>query len=301
VGETSEQVQAALEAYLEFLEIGGPQPDTSHLSRSEQRDFEELIDALDLTEGVALGLGRDVVEIGAPAVTATAAPELTERLLSQLRDIAPPDVRVEPDTSRFVPSIGGVEIAAGWIVGTFGGRLRVWLLAVETAQELEGNRDCLADLNRVYGAFPDTAAIALVAEDLSCLLVQPEDCAPQITIPSGSLIGRRFSKPVRPATEAISEFLDELIPYWDPIPAFDQDTGLSIDTSAVGKEFVATAIENQRGIGRRARKGNPKKDALLAMGEREVSALTKLTNGLLDGAVQPEEIENTIERLATEE
>jgi hypothetical protein len=183
-------------------------------------------------------------------------------------------------------------------VGTFGGRIRVWLLAVDAAQDLESKDESLADLSRVFGSLPDTSAVALVARDLSCLIVRPEDCAPQIRIPSGSLVGRRYKQPIQPVDDAVLAFLNELIPYWDPIPAFDPDTALTVDVGALGEEFVTAAIERQRGVGQRARKGNPKKDVLLALGKKEVSALTKLARGLLDGSVSSKEVEEQIERLA---
>ncbi|MGH2557241.1 MAG: hypothetical protein ACRDHO_16250 [Actinomycetota bacterium] len=305
MGETSDRVQDALAAYLDYLEMGGTQPDTSHLTQSEQHELQELIGALQLTEGVAFGLGRDErMEPGEPSpgtVAKSIRPGLSELLRSQLRESLPADVRIEPEPTPTGSHVGGVQIADRWIVGTFGGRLRVWLLAIETAQDLEGNRDCLADLNRVFGALSDTTAVVLVAEDLSCLIVQPEDCAPQINIPSGSLVGRRYKQPVQPVSEAVSEFLRELIPNWDPIPAFDRDPGLTIDVSAVGGEFVTAAIEKQRGIGQRARKGNPKKDALLTLGSNEISALSTFANGLIAGSVEPEDLEQEIDRLAKDQ
>jgi hypothetical protein len=73
---------------------------------------------------------------------------------------------------------------------------------------------------------------------------------------------------------------------------------LRIDVSTIGREFVRAAIDKQRSIGERARKGNPKKDALLGLGKREISALASLANGLFDGRVAPEDIAPRIERLA---
>jgi hypothetical protein len=298
MAETSGRVEEALAAYLEYLEMGGPQPDTSHLTASEQHELGELIAALELTEGVAFGLGRgeqlEREEPSSPPVDAG----LSALLHSKLKDALPPDVRIERDATRFASQIGGVSIAEGWIVGTFGGRIRVWLLAVENASELESNRDCLADLNRLFGALSDTTAVALVAEDLSCLIVHPEDCAPQINIPSGSLVGRRYGQPVQPVAEAVSGLLKELIPNWDPIPVFEADAKVTIDVSGVTREFVTAAIDAQRGIGQRARAGNPKKDALLALGSKEISALTRLARGLFEGSVDPEEVEQRIDKLA---
>ncbi|MGH2756946.1 MAG: hypothetical protein ACRDI3_04070 [Actinomycetota bacterium] len=304
-GEASDRVEDALAAYLDYLEMGGREPDTSHLTPSEHEELEELIAALELTQGVAFGSGRSE-ETGPEGRTTPPSPEgvaegarsgQSEVLLSQLRAALPPGVRIESETPTLVNHVGGIEIVDGWIVGTFGGRVKVWLLGVDEARSIEDNADCLSDLNRVFRMFPDTAAVALVAGDLSCLLVQPEDCAPQISVPSGSLISRRYRRSIQPVAEAVSAFVDELIPYWDPIPAFDPDTGLRIDVSAIGSEFVRAAIDRQRGIGERARKGNPKKDALLAFGEKEMTALTSLAKGLFDGSIEPDEIEARIESL----
>jgi hypothetical protein len=285
-GETSDRIEDALAAYLDYLEMGGQEPDTSHLTPSERQELKELVDALELTKGVAFGRGRE---------EATGTED--SALVAQLRDKLP-GVRIEADETTVVSQVGGIAIVDRWIVGTFGGRVRVWLLDVDRAQDIEENADCIPDLNRVFVMLPDTAAIALVAGDLSCLIVQPEDCAPQISVPSGALVSRHYRRSIQSVGEAVSAFVDELIPYWDPIPAFDPDTGLRIDVPAIGGEFATAAIDRQRGIGERARKGNPKKDALLGLGKKEVSALTGVAKGLFDGSVDPEEIEARIERLA---
>jgi hypothetical protein len=305
MGETSDRVEAALAAHLDYLEMGGREPDTSHLTATELEELRELIDALELTDGIAFGRGlreerRQDSAPPAGARAAAAPSEESDKLLAQLRDNLAPAVRIEPDTSALVSQIGGIDIVAGWIVGTFGGRVRVWLLDVDEAQTIERNNDCLPDLNRAFRLFPDTAAVALVARDLSCLLVQPEDCAPQISAPSGSFVGRRYRRAIQPAADAVAAYVDELIPYWDPVPALDPGSGLRIDASAVGREFVKAAIERQRGVGERARKGNPKKDALLALGKKEMSTLSSLTDGLFDGTVTPADVAERIERLAKE-
>jgi hypothetical protein len=301
VGESDERIQDALAAHLEYLEMGGREPDTSHLTDSERAELADLIGALEMTEGVSFGLGRR--ESRPPAteneeIADTERQRLAELVLGDLRESLPADIRVDSEPVRAVTHVGGLDVLDGWLVGTFGGRIRVWLLAVASAEVLEANSDSLSDLNRLFGSLPDTSAVALVATDLSCLVVRPEDCAPQIHIPSGSLVGRRYKQPIRPVGEAVFAFLNELIPYWDPIPAFDPEAALTIDVATVGDEFVNAAIERQRGIGQRARKGNPKKDVLLDLGKKEAAALAKLANGLLDGSVAAEDVEQRIERLA---
>ncbi|MGH2751028.1 MAG: hypothetical protein ACRDK3_09185 [Actinomycetota bacterium] len=307
MAESNDRIEEALAAYLDQIEMGGPKPDVSHLSPSEQGELDELIRLLELTGGVALGLGRSEEAAGQKApppddaskpIADLVRPELGERVLAQLRETLPPEVRITPDTSAFIARLGGVNIVGGWLVGTFGGRIRVWLLDADDAEQLKGNDDCLDDLAREFRMFPDTAAIAITAKDSTCLLVEPEDCAPHIQGPSGTLVGRRYRRPIQPVAEAVAAFLHELIPYWDPVPAFAQAEGFSIDVTTISERAATAAIESQRGIGDRARKTNPKRAALLELGKREVAALTKMVAGLYDGSVDPDDVGPRLSRLA---
>jgi hypothetical protein len=299
MAETSERIEEALAAYLDHLEMGGPEPDTSHLTDAERSELSELLAALELTSGIPFGLGREGGADEPPrASSIEAAPEQAGALVEELRSALAPEVRIETDTTLAISEIGGIEIIAQFIVGTFGGRVRVWLMSVATAQEVEENAESLGDLNRIFRMASDTAAIALVGGDLSCLLVRPEDTGPQIRVPSGSLVARRYRRSIQPVAESVSAFLDELIPYWDPVPAFDQSTGLSIDIPAVTEKAVASAVQDQRSIGTRARKGNPKKDVLLEFGDKEVGVLRKVAKGLLDGSLEPDQVGERIEKAA---
>lgn len=289
----SERVQEALAVYLEQLEMGGAAPDVSHLTDHERNELQELIEALELTEGVAFGSGR---EEGTAAIEA--ATEEGERLLAGLRGSLPPGVRLEADENRLITHVGGLALLDRFVVGTFGGRVRVWLVDIDGVQAVETNADALSDLGRVFRMFLDMSAVALVGRDLSCVIVEPEDTAPQIQVPSGSLVSRHYKRAVEPAVQALPAFLDELTPYWDPMPAFDPESGVSIDIAEAASDFVGAAIESQRRIGERARKGNPKKDALTSFGDKESKALDALVKALFDGSIYPNDVEDRIEKLA---
>jgi hypothetical protein len=174
----------------------------------------------------------------------------------------------------------------------------VWLVDVATIEAVEDDADTLADLGRVFRMFPDMSAVALVGRDLSCVIVEPEDTAPQIQVPSGSLVSRRYKRAIQPVVQSLPAFLDEIIPYWDPMPALDPDSGVRIGIAEVAGDVVRGAIERQRGIGQRARRGNPKKDVLTAFGEKETRGVDALVKGLFDGSIDPEEVGHRIERLA---
>ena len=304
MSEVNDRIEEALAAYIDHIEMGGSKPDIGHLSPSEREELEELIRILDLTDGVALGLGRseETAEQTAPASVAgsiadLAQSEFGDHVVAQLREALPPDVRITQDANAFLSPLGGVNALGGWLVGTFGGRVRVWLLDAGSSDELKENESCLDDAGRLFRMLPDTAAIAMVGKDLRCLLVEPEDCAPHIQNPGGTLVGRRYRRPIQPVGEAVAAFLHELIPYWDEVPSFDEERSISVDVATIASQTAEEAIETQRSIGERARKGNPKKDALLSLGQRESSTLSKVAADLYERKINPDDAIALIEKL----
>src|SRR6266851_1293566 len=292
MSESDERIQEALAAHLEHLELGGPDPDVSHLTHAEVEALNDLIGLLDQTEGVAFGRGIDE-----PRVERGASTEAGERLLALLRDALPAAARITGDPAASTIGIPGMSVAEGWVVGTFGGRIRDWLLATEGT--LDANEAWLRGLDRVFRLFPDTVAVALVEPHLQCLLVQPEDCAPAIEVPRGSLAPRRYRRPVQPAGEALAVFLHELIPHWEPLPGFTADRRLTIDVPTIAHERASLAIEDQAAAGGRARKTNPKRKALTELGEKEAGTLGALAVGVYEGRVAPDDLEPALRGLAT--
>ena len=288
---SEDRVQDALAAYLEYLELGGTEPDVSHLTDDEQRRLQELIALVDQTHGVAFGRGLDEGAADEPS----AATDAGRTIVATLRDVLPPFARIANDPAA--TTISGIDVAEGWIVGTFGGRIRVWLFGEGTALTTTG--DVLRDLGRVFRLVPDTAAVALVDGDQSCLLVQPEDCAPTIEVPRGSLVGRRFRRPIQPVGEAVAVFFRELVPYWEPLPGIGDETLRAIEIAPMARDRAERAIDEQVAAGGRARKTNPKRKALTELGEGETSALAKLVGDVHEGRASGDEVEETLRKLAT--
>ncbi|HYZ91719.1 MAG TPA: hypothetical protein VFA34_04905 [Actinomycetota bacterium] len=287
--ESESRVQAALAAYIEHAEIGGPEPDTSHLSAGELERLRDLIGLLDQTDGIAFGGG----ERREPSATTAAGAQV----IAALRDTLPAPARVTSDPAVAMIAIPGMNVAEGWIVGTFGGRVRVWLLGDEGA--LEASDRWLEDLARVFRLFPDTAALTLVEPDLSSLLVQPEDCAPTIEVPRGSLVGRRYRRPVHPVGEALSVFLRELIPYWEPMRGIsEQSAGTIVDVPPIAQELADKAIEAQVTAGGRARKTNPKRKALTELDDTHAREIARVVLDVHEGRSEPEDVSDVLRRMA---
>lgn len=292
---SDDRVQQALAAHIEHLELGGPAPDVSHLSKDELDQLHELISLLDETEGIAFDRGIDE-RLGEPPATTEAG----VRLVAAVRDALAPPARMTADPAATTMGIEGMDVVEGWVVGTFGGRVRVWLLASEGA--LSASDAWLRGLGRVFRLFPDTAAVALVEPDLSCLLVQPEDCAPTIEVPHGSLVGRRYRRPIHPVGEALSVFLRELIPYWEPMQGISEHASSTVvDVPPIANEQADRAIEGQVAAGGRARKTNPKRTALTALGEVEAGELAKLVLEIHEGRAEPEGVDDVLRRMATKQ
>jgi hypothetical protein len=290
--ESNDRIQEALAAHLEHAEVGGPTPDVSHLSPDELTKLNELIGLLDATDRVALGRGpADGGEIK------LASTEQGRQLVAAIRETLPPGARIASDPAANSVEIGAMEIVEGFIVGTFGGRVRVWLLADEGS--LERSDGWLRGLERVFRLFPDTVAITLVEPDHSCLLVLPEDCAPTIEVPRGSLVGRRYRRPVGAVGEALSVFLGELIPNWEPMQDIGDHTSRVIDVEPIASERAARAIEDQVAAGSRARKTNPKRKALTELGDGDAAALTRLLVDLHEGRATTDNVSEELRRLAS--
>jgi hypothetical protein len=288
--ESEDRVQQALAAHLDHAEFGGPEPDTSHLTAAEQDQLKELIALLEETEGVPFGRA---LEPGAREVAAT---DEGARLRATLRESLPVGARVAVDASAAAIDIPGMSVVEGFIVGTFGGRVRVWLL--DGQDPLDSSGDWLRDLERVFRVYPDTVAIALVDAGHSCLLVQPEDCAPTIEVPRGLLAGRRYRRGVSPVEDALSDFLRELIPYWEPMEAMSEHPNAPVDVRPIAAERAARAVDDQVAAGGRARKTNPKRTALSELGDEEAKRVAKLALDVHDGKAAPDDVEDVLRKLA---
>ena len=75
---SDDRVQEALAAHIAHLELGGPDPDFSHLTGEDREKLKALIGLLDQTEGVAFGRGLDEPR----AAGVSASTEVGQRLLA---------------------------------------------------------------------------------------------------------------------------------------------------------------------------------------------------------------------------
>jgi hypothetical protein len=287
---SDDRVQEALAAHIEHLELGGPEPDLSHLTPDDREKLDALIGLLDQTEGVAFGRGLDE-----PGVDASASTEEGRRLLAALSDGLPPAARISDDPAVGMIDVPGMRVVEGWVVGTFGGRVRVWRL--EDADALAASDGWLGHLARVFRFLPDTNAVALVEPDLSCLIVEPADCTPTIEVPRGSLVARRYRRPVQPVGEAISTFLLDLVPHWEPMERITEQVVPPLEVASDVRERASQAVQDQIAAGGRARKTNPKRKALTELGEGQAAGIADFVLAVHDGRAEPDAVEDVVRSL----
>src|SRR5262249_34835036 len=163
---------------------------------------------------------------------------------------------------------------------------------------LASSDEWLGHLARVFRMLPDTTGVALVEPELSCLIVQPEDCAPRIEVPRGSLVARRYRRPVQPIEEALPAFLRELIPYWEPMEPITERAVPTTEVAPDVRDRATQAVQEQVAAGGRARKTNPKRKALMELGEKHAAGIADLVLAVHEGRVQPDAVNDAMRRLA---
>ncbi|HVL50211.1 MAG TPA: hypothetical protein VM754_01750 [Actinomycetota bacterium] len=304
MSEANDQVQATVARYLEYLELGGEAPDLGGLLPDVRRQVEEIVAMLELTEGVALrtadpesfqAAGRADSRT-AEQLAGVSASERDRALLHQLATWLPPGAPVDLDGAPSGFSLPGLAVAGSWTVGTPGGRVRVWRVDVAGAVDLEKDTSHLESLDRVFRAFSETAAICLVGADLTCLLLEPQDCAPAIEVPAGGVAARRYRRPIQPVGEALSGFLRELVPAWEALPRFEAAAITALNVTELARRSAAESVGIQQALGARAR--FPKKEVLTSLGEPEAGGLAAMAIALYEGRRSPAEIDAWLRELA---
>lgn len=296
-------LEEAVAAHLEFLEMGGMAPDLTQLSADMRAQVDEVTGMLELTEGVALRTAHPQLQESsaylqrrrAELLIDTATTDLEKELLTKLDAALPAGAAVDSDYAPAGFCIPDLPVTGAFTVGTVGGRVRVWLVDVAQASDLERDTSHLISLDRVFRAFPETAGICLVCRDFSCLLLEPEDCAPVIEVPAGEFTARHYRRPIRPFIEALSVFVRELIPAWEVLPRFVAGSAQAMDVYAIARQAAEDSVQLIKDSGARAR--YPKKQVLGALGTAEVSSLSDMAIALYEGRRDAGEILCELRRL----
>jgi hypothetical protein len=111
-------------------------------------------------------------------------------------------------------------------------------------------------------------------------------------------VSRRYRRPIQPVGEALSAFLLELIPHWEPLERITERVVPIIEVEPDVRERADRAVQDQVAAGGRARKTNPKRKALTSLGEPDAAGIADLVLEVHDGRVQPDAVGDVLRRLA---
>jgi hypothetical protein len=180
------------------------------------------------------------------------------------------------------------------LVRIAGVRIRIMIVG---PGELSHPQELLREADRLFYRFPETAAVALVADDeeLSCLLVEPQDCRPAVETPSGMRIGPRPRRPRLPLLAALASYLDEIEPVWEE-PGTIVDAESDFDVAVLATETATAVVRRLKDEASRAR--IPAKGiAFAALGEEEVEDLAKLVMDVARGHLAAEDVGERISQI----
>jgi hypothetical protein len=243
---------------------------------------------------VARALGFVPVEAAAPAPAArreeARREEARRRVTREIQRLNRGALVLADEEAAELP-----DARSDLLVRVAGVRIRVMIVG---PGELSHPQELLREADRLFYRFPETAAVALVAddEDLSCLLVEPQDCRPAVETPSGMRTGPRPRRPRLPLLAALTSYLDEIEPVWEE-PGTIVDAESDFDVAVLASETATAVVRRLKDEAARAR--IPAKGiAFAALGEYEIEELAKLVMDVARGQVAPEEVGEHIARLA---
>jgi hypothetical protein len=251
----NDPVDAAIAAYMNYLENDGPEPSLDHLTDEQRREALELISVIEDARGV------DFYRSPPPLDAVLTGSELGHQ-------ISPPlTVGLSIDAIR-VDVVGSLGSAAEPIIDAaaqaegirsdavvrFGAlRIRIQFRDdVPTVSDL-GRIDPRAVAGPIFGRFPETAAVVVIIgdDDRSGVAIDPYDTEEFIGTPDGETYPPRITRPVLPLYDTLRSLVDELAP--DLAVGGGEDHHEPVDLAEIAEEECADAQAAVVTEGRRAR------------------------------------------------
>jgi len=293
-----------VDAYLRHVLEGGEAPDLAGMDEQERAELQRTFTLLDAIAGidadlvppleddpVARALGFTPVEAAAPAV-AERREDARRRITRDIQRMNRGAVVLTDEEAAELP-----DAPSDLLVRVAGVRIRVMIVG---PHDLSHPQELLREADRLFYRFPETAAVALVADDddLSCLLVEAQDCRPAVETPTGMRIGPRPRRPRLPLVAALTSYLDEIEPVWEE-PETIIDAESDFDVAVLAAETATAVVRRLKDEASRARIP-AKAFAFAALGEEEVEELAKLVMDVARGHLAADDIGERISQITTE-
>jgi len=279
-----------VEAYIRHLVHGEEAPSLAGVEPGARAELEETFTLLDAIAGIDPDLvpeaGADPVaqslgfepSRGPGAVHLAQADEVRLRIAEEIGRMHRGALVSPDEEAALVPGA-----RSDLLVRVAGVRIRVVVVGAGELAQLE---ELLAEADRLFYRFPETAAVAIVAADdqLSCQLVEAQDCRPAVEVPAGVRVGPHPRRPELPLRVALESYLDEIEPLWDEPEVIGDAGGEAFDVEAVAAGIATAVVRRLADEASRARIA-AKRGALTALGDREIAALTRLVVDVSHGRV----------------
>jgi hypothetical protein len=251
----NDPADAAVAAYMNYLENGGPEPSLDHLTDEQRREALELIGLIEDARGV------DFYRSPPPLDAVLAGSDLEDRIEPPVTvGLSIDGIRVDVVSSlgsESEPIIDAAAQAEGIrsdAVVRFGAlRIRIQFRDdVPTVADL-GRIDPRSAAGPVLGRFPETAAVVVVIgdDDRSSVAIDPYDTEEFIGTPDGRTYPPRITRPILPLYDTLRRLVDELAP--DLSVDGSLDNHQSVDVAEIVEAQCADAQFGVVTEGRKAR------------------------------------------------
>lgn len=225
--------------------------------------------------------------------TAARRARLALLVARQLVDL-PPGTTVVPDTESREIDLGPECPPADFIVQHLDLRIRLVLLLDVSDEQGLRESTVVGGAGRLLLHWPETAAVGLVAnnEDLTCVLIDPFEGDVAIGVPSGGHLDPRATRPAVPVSEAIRAYLETHVPSWDAVPSISEQLLLPDPGEAV----LQIAHDVMNAIVREGDRAliPEKKQAFMGISETDAQWASSIINRVLDGELDPDQLDQII-------
>lgn len=275
-----------IDAYLRHIHEGGDVPDLSDLSEDESRELAATFKMLDAIAGIPADLVPDLEhDPVAKALGFIPALDASVPQLSPIEDIVIAEIASMGRDATILRDAEAAHIdeaRSDLLLRVEGIRIR---LAIVESLEQEGE-DALHEADRIFYRFPNTTAVVFVQadEDLLSQILEPRDCRPAIQTPEGVLVPPRPRYPRLPLRSALTGYLEDVEPIWDPPDAAMGGTSDSASAEEIARDVALSIIRRLSEGGAKARMP-AKQETWIPLGDKEADGLARLILDIHSGSI----------------
>lgn len=296
---STDPVDEILDAFLDHLEAGAPEPSLDSLDEEDRARAQQLIELIRTGRGIDARRSR-------PSIDALLAGTEFEDWLDDAEGAADADpfdvVKTEVVSALGLTATPRRDVEAlqdnvrsDAVVVFRGARLRLQFRADVAGTQLSA-LDPQSAGGPVFGRFPETVGLIVVAgdTDLSSVAISPFDVDSYVGAPDGAVHVPAIRRPVLPLRDTLKLYIDEVAP--DLSVADGELKRSRVDPLELVRAEVRRAIAAIVAEGKKAR--TPAKKEVFGDFDSRTEEVTSLVAAIVTGEISPDRLEERIDRLA---